>query len=70
MTSNESLKLSLQFKELVRTDLSHVFQEQMPADLIAEWVSEAMPQRREPLQTLFPQCSYLPLRKIRACRTV
>jgi len=47
MTSNESLKLSLQFKELVRTDLSHVFQDQMPAEQISEWVSEAMPQRRD-----------------------
>jgi len=47
MTANESLKLSLQFKELVRTDLSHVFQEQMPAEQIAEWAREAMPQRRD-----------------------
>ena len=47
MTANESLKLSLQFKELVRTDLSRVFQEQMPVELIEEWVKKEMPKSRE-----------------------
>ena len=47
MTANESMKLSLQFKELVRTDLSHVFQEQIPVGVIDEWVSAEMPQSRE-----------------------
>ena len=47
MTANESLKLSLQFKELVRTDLSHAFQENMPVELIDEWVRDEMPQSRE-----------------------
>ena len=47
MTANESMRLSLQFKELVRTDLSHAFQEQMPVEQIEEWVREEMPQSRE-----------------------
>ena len=47
MTANESLTLSFQFKELVRTDLSHVFQENMPVDLIEEWVNEKMPNSRD-----------------------
>jgi len=47
MTANESLALSFQFKALVKTDLSHVFQENMPVDLIEEWVSVNMPQSRE-----------------------
>jgi len=47
MTANESLALSFQFKELVKTDLSHVFQENMPVDLIETWVREKMPQSRE-----------------------
>ena len=36
MTANESLSLSLQFKELVKTDLSHAFQEHMPVNMIDE----------------------------------
>jgi len=47
MTANESLALSFQFKELVKADLSHVFQENMPVDLIEEWVSEQMPRSRD-----------------------
>jgi len=47
MTANESLTLSLQFKELVRTDLSHAFQEQVPVEQIEDWVNKAMPQSRE-----------------------
>ena len=46
MTANESLTLSLQFKELVRTDLSHVFQENMPVNQIEEWVRAERSQSR------------------------
>jgi hypothetical protein len=47
MTANESLNLSLHFKELVTTDLSHVFQDHIPVDLIEEWVRKEMPQSRD-----------------------
>ena len=36
MTANESLILTLHFKELVKTDLSHAFSADIPTDLIEE----------------------------------
>jgi hypothetical protein len=47
MTANESLSLSLQFKELVKTDLSHVFRTNLPVDLIEDRVSRETPQSRD-----------------------
>ena len=51
MTANESLNLSLCFKELVKTDLSHVFQEDIPVDIIEQQANKVMPKCRERIFT-------------------
>ena len=56
MTANESLKLSLQIKDLLKTDLSHVFHEDIPFDLIENQVRELSPNSRE---RIFTPCNVL-----------
>lgn len=51
MTSNESLSLSLRIKDLVQRDLSHVFQEFIPVDLIEQRAREVMKGRRDRIFT-------------------
>ena len=51
MTSNESLNLSLRIKDLVQRDLSHVFQEFIPVDLIEQRAREVMKGRRDRIFT-------------------
>jgi hypothetical protein len=47
MTANESLKLSVQIKDLLKTDLSHVFSEDIPVNLIENIAREVMSGSRE-----------------------
>jgi len=46
MTANESLNLSLQVYDLLKTDLSHVFYEDIPFELIEKQARELMPDSR------------------------
>jgi hypothetical protein len=56
MTANESLNLSLQIKDLLKTDLSHVFQEDLPFDLIEHQSRELSPNSRD---RIFTPCNVL-----------
>ena len=56
MTANESFNLSLQINDLLKTDLSHVFQEDIPVDLIENQALELMPGSRE---RVFTACNVL-----------
>jgi hypothetical protein len=56
MTANESLNLSLQIKDLLKTDLSHVFHTDIPFDLIEKQVRELSPNSRE---RIFTPCNVL-----------
>jgi hypothetical protein len=47
MTSNESLILSLQFKDLLQTDLLHAFREELPIEMIDQQAQEAMQGTRD-----------------------
>jgi hypothetical protein len=47
MTANTSLGLTCQFKEMVATDLSHVFHDSIPIKRIEEKASVLQPQGRE-----------------------
>ena len=47
MTTNESLHLSLQVNDLLKSDLSHVFHEDIPFELIEKQASELMPDSRD-----------------------
>jgi hypothetical protein len=51
MTANESLSLSLCFKDLVQRDLSHVFQDFIPVDMIEQRAREVMQGSRERIFT-------------------
>jgi hypothetical protein len=54
MTSNESLKLSIQFKELLQQDLLHVFSEHLPIKIIEEQADKVMVSSR---QRIFTPCN-------------
>ena len=56
MTANESLHLSLQIKDLLKTDLSHVFHEDVPFDLIEQQARQLSPTSRE---RIFTPCNVL-----------
>ena len=56
MTSNESLQLSLQIKELMQADLSHVFHEDLPFALIESQAREMTPESRD---RIFSPCNVL-----------
>jgi hypothetical protein len=51
MTSNESLNLSLQVNDLLKTDLSHVFFDDIPFDLIETHARELIPDSRDRIFT-------------------
>jgi hypothetical protein len=56
MTANESLKLSLQVHDLLKTDLSHVFHEDIPFDLIEKQAQAVMPGSRD---RIFTPCNII-----------
>jgi hypothetical protein len=56
MTANESLKLSLQVHDLLKTDLSHVFHEDIPFELIEKQAQELMPDSRD---RIFTPCNVI-----------
>jgi len=47
MTANESLHLSLQIKDLLKTDLLHVFSDDVPVDLIENQALQLLPDSRD-----------------------
>jgi len=51
MTANESLKLSTQIKDLLKSDLSHAFYGDVPVELIEKQAHEIMPESRERIFT-------------------
>jgi hypothetical protein len=51
MTANESLHLSLRVNDLLKTDLSHVFYDDIPFDLIENQARELMPDSRDRIFT-------------------
>jgi len=51
MTANESLKLSLQVHDLLKSDLSHVFQEDIPFEQIEKQARDLMPDSRDRIFT-------------------
>jgi hypothetical protein len=56
MTANESLNLSLQVHDLLKTDLSHVFHEDIPFELIEKQTREVMPDSRD---RIFTPCNVI-----------
>jgi hypothetical protein len=56
MTANESLQLSLQVHDLLKTDLSHVFHEDIPFELIEKQARELMPESRD---RIFTPCNVI-----------
>jgi hypothetical protein len=56
MTANESLNLSLQVHDLLKTDLSYVFQEDLPFDLIEKQARDLMPDSRD---RIFTPCNLI-----------
>lgn len=51
MTANESLQLSLHFKALIKTDLSNVFQNDIPTEMIEQQAKKVMQGGRERIFT-------------------
>jgi hypothetical protein len=56
MTANESLNLSVQVHDLLKTDLSHVFHEDIPFELIEKQARELMPDSRD---RIFTPCNVI-----------
>jgi len=56
MTANESLNLSLQVNDLLKSDLSHVFHEDIPFELIEKQALELMPDSRD---RVFTPCNVI-----------
>jgi hypothetical protein len=56
MTANESLNMSIQIYDLLKTDLSHVFHEYIPVDLIEHQARELKPNSRE---RIFTPCNVI-----------
>jgi hypothetical protein len=56
MTANESLNLSLQIKDLLNTDLSHAFHEDIPFDMIEKQARELAPGSRD---RIFTPCNVI-----------
>ena len=56
MTANESLNLSTQVYDLLKTDLSHVFHDEVPFDLIEKQSRELAPDSRD---RIFTPCNVI-----------
>jgi hypothetical protein len=56
MTANESLNLSLQINDLLKSDLSHVFHAHIPFDLIEKHTRETLPDSRD---RIFTPCNVI-----------
>jgi hypothetical protein len=56
MTANESLNLSLQVNDLLKTDLSHVFHDDIPFEVIENHARELNPESRD---RIFTPCNVI-----------